>query len=95
MVLVFSVLNYSITDDYGMKIIQGRSYISGHFLEQLHYTNKSTVFNIEKKRVTCCYKETVVYLYVDINEKGDHVELTNSIETENLLCLEQTGYGHI
>ena len=83
----------SVTD-YGVKISQGQSYLSGHFLERLHFNKSSTIYKIAA-RTTFFYKESNVLLYVDVVEKNNtKVEITNPTKTETLLNLKQNGYSH-
>ena len=56
-------------DSYGHRIPEGYSYISGHFLERLCDSRKSTIYQ-EEERTTFFYKENVVYPFVELHAKN-------------------------
>lgn len=49
-----------VKDDYGNKISVGQEYLSGRFLEKTRYPETY----IAQKEITCFYKETIIYPFV-------------------------------
>ena len=54
-------------DDYGHVVPPGMLQRSGHFLERVSSTAKSTIFKLSKK-TTFFYKEAVLYPYANVTE---------------------------
>ena len=69
------VSNENVTDDHVHTIPARFKYIKGHFLQQRKTTKSSQIFKISSK-FTYFYNQSVVYLFVNINEidKGHILE---------------------
>ena len=85
-------------DSYGHRIPEGHSYISGHFLERLCDSRKSTIYQ-EEERTTFFYRENVVYPFVELqakNFKGKNcLELHSTEKTYVLNYMDENGCSHI
>ena len=85
-------------DSYGHRIPEGHSYISGHFLERLCDSRKSTIYQ-EEERTTFFYRKNVVYPFVELqakNFKGKNcLELHSTEKTYVLNYMDENGCSHI
>ena len=77
------------TDDHGHAILAGFKYIKGHFLERVKTTKGCQIFKI-LSTFTYFYSESVVYLFVNINETGAYV-LESKDLTDILYFTEKHG----
>lgn len=84
-----------VTDDYGVQIAAGQSYIEGHFLEKVSSSNKGHIYKLQEKKKTFFFRESVVYPFVQIlpSKRGHFLSINEYVEILNFI--ESNGLSHI
>lgn len=81
-------------DDYGHIIPPGTFFHTGKFYERCNTTKTGTIYNLSKK-MTFFYSESVVFPFVELEERKNGYFLSNSHYSEILCHMEETGFTHL
>ena len=79
-------------DDFNHKVVQGQSYLSGHYLEKDKSTKNGVVYRRNNKDIVFFFKESIIYPLVSFDEnyktKKNMYFLTNEKYCEILYFIE-------
>ena len=84
------------TDSYHHEIAAGIIHLSGHFLEKVEKRSsiKSNVFKLSEG-ITYFFKESIVYPYVNVEERENELTLSMQDYTDILYYIEKTVFSHL
>ena len=77
-------------DSYGHAIPPGHMYVRARYLERMGDTNKGQKYKLMSKEVFL-YKESIVYPFVNMEQKKDHYFISKSAFYDVLTYAEQSG----
>ena len=89
-----SVAEQNVCDDYSHHIKAGQHYVEGHYLERESTSIKGQTFNLMKLKVYF-YKESVVYPFVQHEQKRGKLFISNNDLVEIIYYIESNGLSSI
>ena len=80
----------NMEDGYGNIILMGQHYLKGNFLEREYMTTKGHIFKVNKKKETMLFKETILYPFVNFQERKKGLFLSNNDYVDILLYTQNS-----
>ena len=84
-----------IYDDYQHKITAGQHYLEGHYLEKHTESRKGQTYTLMNKKKVFFFQESVVYPFVQCEEKKGKLFISNESIVEILYYVENNGLSSI
>jgi len=87
----FGTAESDIIDDYNRCVKAGHQYLQGCYLEHHYETNKGTVYNIYNEKERFLFQESVVYPYVNYDDKKGKIFISNPNIVDIINYVESNG----